>query len=134
MFSNHVNEELSAYCNGELPSAESQRVAEHLIGCPQCRAEFEEIKLGLKLAEQMPRFAAPPELWANIEVQLNAQLNAQNNTPPAAVPQLVNQTSTSSFSEEVAGRCCCGTDDGNWHQRVVDLHPRDAVGLGSGAT
>lgn len=79
MFSKHVNEELSAYCNGELTTAESQLVAEHLIGCTQCRADFEQIKLGVKLAEQMPQLAAPASLWANIEAQLDAQLETQPN-------------------------------------------------------
>ena len=46
MLSKHVNEELSAYSNGELTTAESQQVAEHLIGCMECRADFEQIKLG----------------------------------------------------------------------------------------
>jgi ferric-dicitrate binding protein FerR (iron transport regulator) len=73
MFSQHVNEELSAYCNGELAPAESRRVAEHLIGCAHCRASFERIKLGVKLAEELPQFAAPDSLWGEIEAQLDAQ-------------------------------------------------------------
>ena len=77
MLSKHVNEELSAYCNGELTTPESQQVAEHLIGCTQCRADFEQVKLGVKLAEQMPQFAAPASLWANIEAQLDAEIDAE---------------------------------------------------------
>ena len=73
MFSQHVNEELSAYCNGELAPAESRRVAEHLIGCTPCRASLERIKLGVKLAERMPQFAAPDSLWRDIEAQLDAR-------------------------------------------------------------
>ncbi len=76
MFSKHVSEELSAYCNGELTTPESQQVAEHLIGCTQCRADFEQIKFGVKLAEQIPQLAAPASLWANIEAQLDAQIDA----------------------------------------------------------
>ena len=77
MVSKHVNEELSAYCNGALTTAESQQVAEHLIGCIQCRADFEQIKLGAKLAEQIPQFAAPASLWANIEAQLDTPVDVQ---------------------------------------------------------
>ncbi|HWN09553.1 MAG TPA: FecR domain-containing protein [Pyrinomonadaceae bacterium] len=83
MVSKHVNEELSAYCNGELTASESQQVAEHLIGCTQCRADFEQIKLGVKLAGQIPQLAAPASLWTNIEAQLDAQLDA----PPKASEQ-----------------------------------------------
>lgn len=67
MFSQHVSRNLSAYCHGELSLEESQRVAEHLIGCKPCRREFEEIKLGVKLAEQLPLSGAPASLWSEIE-------------------------------------------------------------------
>jgi anti-sigma factor RsiW len=67
MFGNHVGGELSAYCHTELAEEESRRVAEHLMGCSRCRREFEEIKLGVRLAEQLPRAAAPAALWAKIE-------------------------------------------------------------------
>ena len=43
MFSKHVSSLTSAYYHDELSPAESRRVAEHLIGCPRCRGEFEEI-------------------------------------------------------------------------------------------
>src|SRR5436305_14638428 len=67
MFSQHVSQKLSPYCHGELPEEESRRVAEHLIGCQRCRREFEEIKLGVKFAEQLPRTSAPASLWSEIE-------------------------------------------------------------------
>src|ERR1700720_4530740 len=67
MFSKHVYKELSAYCNGELPPAESRQVAEHLIGCHRCRVEYEEIKLGVKLAEHLPQISAPDSLWNDLQ-------------------------------------------------------------------
>lgn len=70
MFSKHVTKDISAYCHGELPAEESRRFAEHLIACAKCRREFEEIKLGVKLAEQLPQLEAPESLWADIESQL----------------------------------------------------------------
>jgi Putative zinc-finger/FecR protein len=75
MFSKHVKRKLSAYCHGELATAESRRVAEHLIGCHRCRAEFEEIKLGVKLAEQLPEVSAPDSLWTDLQALLKAQSN-----------------------------------------------------------
>ena len=62
MFSKHVTKSLSAYCHGEVAAAESRRIAEHLIGCNRCRGQFEEIKLGVKLAERLPQLAAPDSL------------------------------------------------------------------------
>ena len=70
MFSKHVTRDISAYCHGELPAEESRRFAEHIIACAKCRREFEEIKLGIKLAEQLPQLPAPESLWKGIEAQL----------------------------------------------------------------
>ena len=72
MFSQHVAKELSAYCNGEIASTESRRIAEHLIACSQCREQFEEIKLGVKLAERLPQLSAPDSLWHDLQSQLDA--------------------------------------------------------------
>ncbi|HET6891345.1 MAG TPA: FecR domain-containing protein [Pyrinomonadaceae bacterium] len=73
MFSKHVGKELSAYCQGQLTAQESRRVAEHLIGCHRCRAEFEEIKLGVKFAEHLPLIAAPDSLWNDLEGRIEKQ-------------------------------------------------------------
>ncbi|PYS49079.1 MAG: hypothetical protein DMF68_11165 [Acidobacteria bacterium] len=72
MRSFHVGQKLSPYCHGELPEDESRRVAEHLIGCQRCRQEFEEIKLGVKLAEALPRASAPANMWNEIEAALSS--------------------------------------------------------------
>jgi anti-sigma factor RsiW len=73
MFRNHVTEHLSSYCHGELSDSESRRVAEHLIGCGRCRVEFEEVKFGVKLAEQLPVMPAPDTIWSGIESSLPQQ-------------------------------------------------------------
>jgi FecR protein/Putative zinc-finger len=73
MFSSHVKKQFSAYCHNELPAAEARRVAEHLIGCTRCREEFEEIKLGVKFAEQLPLVQAPDSLWLELETFLDRQ-------------------------------------------------------------
>lgn len=86
MLSKHITDELSAYCNGELTTAESQQVAEHLIGCIQCRAGYEQVRLGVKFAEHMPQFAGPASLWRDIEAQLEAQ-PIQNKTALSSPPR-----------------------------------------------
>src|SRR4029078_816886 len=75
MFLRHVTKDISAYCHGELSSEESKQFAEHLIACAKCRTKFEEVKLGIKLAEQLPRLSAPDHLWSELEPLL-----AQKNT------------------------------------------------------
>jgi len=70
MFSKHVTKDISAYCHGELSSEAAKQFAEHIISCVRCRTKFEEIKLGIKLAEQLPQLTAPDSLWPEIESAL----------------------------------------------------------------
>jgi FecR protein/Putative zinc-finger len=67
MFWKHVTKDTSAYCHGELSARESRRFAEHIIACAKCRSDFEHIKLGIRLAEQLPMLSAPGHLWSGIE-------------------------------------------------------------------
>ena len=73
MFTKHVVKQLSAYSNGELSAAESQRVREHLLSCKRCRNEHDDIKLGVKLAKQIEIASAPEDLWSGIEALLDKQ-------------------------------------------------------------
>ena len=73
MFSKHVTKDISAYCHGELSSEESKLFAEHIISCVKCRTKFEEIKLGIKLAEQLPRLSAPDSLWQEVDALLGKE-------------------------------------------------------------
>lgn len=77
MFSRHVTKDISAYCHGELSSEESKQFAEHIISCLKCRTKFDEIKLGIKLAEQFPQFSAPDHLWSELEPLLGKQSGSQ---------------------------------------------------------
>jgi len=74
MFSTHVTKDISAYCHGELSNAESKQFAEHIIACAKCRAKFEEVKLGVKLAEQLPQLSAPDHLWRELEPLLDGEV------------------------------------------------------------
>ena len=73
MFSRHVTKDISAYCHGELSNEESKQFAEHIIGCAKCRNKFEEVKLGVKLAEQLPRLSAPEHLWEELAPLLGTE-------------------------------------------------------------
>jgi len=72
MFGKHVKRDLSAYAHGELKPERAERVAAHLRDCGACRAEFEEVKLGIRLAESMPQAKAPDALWEAVEAGLSA--------------------------------------------------------------
>jgi hypothetical protein len=74
MFNKHVAKYLSAYCHGELKAEESRRVAEHLLVCGRCRREYDEIKLGVQLAERLPQVPAPAEMWSEIEALLDGAM------------------------------------------------------------
>ena len=67
MFSRHVTKDISAYCHGELSSDDSKKFAEHIISCVKCRTKYEEVKLGIKLAEHLPKLSAPDRLWRDVE-------------------------------------------------------------------
>lgn len=81
MFTEHVTKTLSAYCNGELTDTESRRVAAHLLECERCHKAYDAIRLGVRLAEQLPQEHAPAEMWSDIEALLDAQ--GRRPAPPA---------------------------------------------------
>jgi len=81
MFSKHVTKDISAYCHGELSNEESKEFAAHIISCAKCRTKFEEVKLGIKLAEQLPKLSAPDHLWREIE----DVLDGKSDVPTEAV-------------------------------------------------
>ncbi len=82
MLSKHVNNQLSAYHHGELASAEARQVAEHLLQCQTCGAEYDAIKAGAQLAQMLVREAAPADLWAQVETGLEAQTTKRARRAP----------------------------------------------------
>src|SRR6201991_2413592 len=86
MLSQHVSKNAAAYCHGELSSEESKQFAEHIMSCATCRAEFEEIKLGIKLAEQLPEIQAPNHIWTNIESRLKQDHAVTRSSPRFSRP------------------------------------------------
>lgn len=73
MFSRHVTKDISAYCHGELSPEASRQFAEHVIACAKCRREFEEIKSGIRFAEQLPLVSAPEMLWSKLQASLGSE-------------------------------------------------------------
>ena len=64
-------ESLCALADQELSEKESQRLQEHLAGCPECRAELRVIQ-GLKVTlRERARFVDPPEsFWLGVRARL----------------------------------------------------------------
>jgi hypothetical protein len=97
MFAKHVSKQLSGYCHDELSTEESRQVAEHLIGCNRCRLEFEQVKFGVSLAEQLPLVPAPDSLWQEVEALINRPILPKKRwnaisfvtQPRFAIPALV---------------------------------------------
>ena len=44
-------EELVAYADGELPSSETKRIAEHIATCPDCQAVIEALERSLQMTQ-----------------------------------------------------------------------------------
>jgi hypothetical protein len=70
MFSKHVTKFSSAYCHDQLPPQIGKKVAAHLLACPSCHADFDEVKLGVKFASQLQLVSAPEVMWPEIAAQL----------------------------------------------------------------
>jgi len=70
--SNHVNEWLSAYLDGELKGRQLQQVEEHLAECEACQAELESLQgLSALLQEDpAPDFISNERFVAQVNLQL----------------------------------------------------------------
>ncbi|HEV2705396.1 MAG TPA: zf-HC2 domain-containing protein [Pyrinomonadaceae bacterium] len=90
IFGKHVGKDLSAYAHGELSVRDSERVAHHLDACARCRAEFEQVKLGVRLAEELPVVSAPATLWDDLEAQLSKTPAHTRRTTDAQTSQVAS--------------------------------------------
>lgn len=78
----HITEKLSAYLNHELPPAERQTIAEHLLSCQSCRNEHDEIKFGAALAGNLKRSDAPEDLLNEIKIALDKKEKSRFSSVP----------------------------------------------------
>ncbi len=82
---NHLDpDKLNAFIDGELPSAEQQRIEQHLTTCHACTLRvLAATKLKAATARAGQRFTPPPEALA----RLTAQLHSQSQSQPQPQPQ-----------------------------------------------
>ena len=67
-----IRELLPAYYDVELPARDAQRVRQHLQQCAACQAEYDAWLKTVNLLETLDRKAAPRELRAQINAELDA--------------------------------------------------------------
>ncbi len=77
----HVTKRLSAYCNGELSTAEASSVEAHVARCAGCREELEEIRLGVTLASHLEPVPAPESLWNRVAAELDHSAALEEPAP-----------------------------------------------------
>ena len=70
MWTRHVSAQLAAYIDGELTPRDAQQVEFHLAHCGQCRADCEQVRLGMAMVERLPSIEPPDAIWAAIEAKL----------------------------------------------------------------
>jgi anti-sigma factor RsiW len=64
--------DLTAYLDGELPGAASERVRQHLNHCPPCRTEYEGLQESVSfVASHAPAIEPMPELWNNLRARIS---------------------------------------------------------------
>jgi anti-sigma factor RsiW len=76
----HLDNELSAYLDGELAGAERQRVDAHLALCPECRRTLEDLRRLVHRASTLDDRPPERDLWPGIADRIGAQ------RAPGAVP------------------------------------------------
>lgn len=122
MFNKHVEKKLSAYCNNELLPEEAKRVGEHLLVCKECRAEHNEVRLGVQLAQQLPLASAPAEMWDEIEAALNETSRKPPVQPRAVRPSLaLGWFRIAAFAAVILVAVAIGV---MWSSRDVHVIPR----------
>jgi putative zinc finger protein/FecR-like protein len=77
MFTRHVDDSLSRYCDGELSVVDRQRVDAHLASCARCRTTLEEIQFSASVVRQLKVVSAPPSVWNGIERAIEAGLQTR---------------------------------------------------------
>ncbi|HWO88631.1 MAG TPA: zf-HC2 domain-containing protein [Gemmatimonadales bacterium] len=94
----HLNEELSAYLNGELAGAELERVEAHLGSCAQCSHVLEDLRRVVRRARALDDKTPERDLWGGIASRIGAAASQPQSPTPAAVLQFRPRPRRFSFS------------------------------------
>jgi hypothetical protein len=66
MFERHIQDQLTAYLDGEMPDNVRSGADAHLAACDHCRAELDRVRGVAELLVQMPLVQPPEGLWEAI--------------------------------------------------------------------
>lgn len=67
-----IQDQLSAFYDGELSGESHAEMTRHLADCESCAAEFAGFKDVTRVVSQMPQPKAPPSVWNRLAVELTA--------------------------------------------------------------
>ena len=81
MFTSHISRQLAAHIDGELAPRKAQQAELHIGQCARCRAEYEQVRFGMAVLDDLPLVEAPESTWAPIDAAL--QGSRSRKTPPA---------------------------------------------------
>jgi hypothetical protein len=125
----HVKKQLTAYAHGELPAAETARVAAHLDACERCRAAFAEITHGIRLFESLKPRVAPANLWDDIEAALAREASPQNKQAERSAESAAREKDAR-HGQSLGGLSLAGWRLGGLRRgRVIGWRPALAFGL-----
>lgn len=140
----HLNEQLSAYLDGDLAGEELARAEAHLAACAECRAELEGLRRLVRRAAALDDRPPERDLWTGIAARLHTPSSAdvlpfapRKRRLAFTMPQLaaaaVALITISSGAGVVLtrGRAAAGTyasgPDSATARTVVDARPADVT-------
>jgi hypothetical protein len=139
----HLNEQLSAYLDGDLAGEELTRVEAHLAACEACRAELDGLRRLVRRAGSLDDRPPEQDLWAGISSRIGTAdtsdvipLESRRRRFSFTVPQLAAAVVALMALSVAAGAMFSGShrpvladrpaaDSAAPRARNVDLHPGD---------
>ncbi|MEQ8212198.1 MAG: zf-HC2 domain-containing protein [Lacipirellulaceae bacterium] len=76
-----IQDQLSAFYDGELSDESHARMAQHLAECESCAAEFAGFTDVARAVSQMPQPKVPPAIWKGLAVKLAAGESNESAKP-----------------------------------------------------
>jgi FecR protein/Putative zinc-finger len=66
MLTRHISRRLAAYIDGQLAHRPARQAELHIGQCARCRAEYEQVKVGMATLESLHLVEAPEAIWLSI--------------------------------------------------------------------
>ncbi len=69
-----VQRQMSSYLDGAVTRSQMAQMSEHIAGCDECSAEYQNLQQMQKLVGSLGRKSAPPEVALRVRVALSQEL------------------------------------------------------------